>query len=226
MRISRAVRTAAALLSLACLTGAASHAQTRPRARSRQPLPIPQGIATAPRCTLTLEQSPTIRGFRLGMSVDEVKQRFTTGFENKRADKFGMMTVWLPHIGGTLSKALLNPSEYEGVFELGFAFYDGRLVQVSYQYAPGTKWRDISQFLDVLSPVLGIERQLWDVWDSDNASLECEGFTIKAGLYLTYTPDAAPRIDVIDTVTQKVARRRRAEAERQREEERRRAFKP
>jgi hypothetical protein len=226
MRNSRATRTIAALLSLVCLTSMASHAQTRPSARSRQPLPIPQGIATAPRCSLTLEQSPTIRGFRLGMSVDEVRQRFTTGFENKRADKFGMMTVRLPQVGLRLSSAAVNPSDFEGVLELGFAFYDGRLLQVSYQYAPGAKWRDVSQFLDVLSPAFGIERQLWNVRDSDNASLDCEGFALKAGLYLTYTPDAAPRIDVIDTAAQKIANKRRAEGERQNEAERRRAFKP
>ena len=233
MQTKKIIPFAIVILSFACAAPSYGQTHTRPQ-RQRQTskkkqLSIeadPRLFPPAPRCLLSLKQSPTIRGFRLGMSIDEVKRRFTTGFENARADRLGVISVQLPEAGVRWSSVAVNPTEFDGVFQLGFVFFDERLIQISYQYMPDARWRDISQFLDVLSPSLNLNQQLWDVTSTYNATLACDGFSMKAGLYLTYTPQSSPRIDMIDTAAQTLSSKRRADAIRQSEEERRRAFRP
>jgi hypothetical protein len=186
----------------------------------------PRGVtAVSQVCELTTEQFPAIRGFRLGMTVAEVKRRFVTGFDEARADKYGMMMVQLTTPASITFPVAVNPSEFAGVFQLNFTFYEGRLIETRYKYTPA-KWRDIREFLDVASPVLNIDVRQWAVTNTGSARLDCAGFAVQARLVAFSSHQDMPDITVTDTKAKADATKRKAEAIRQSEEERRRSFRP
>ena len=185
-----------------------------------------RGAATAtPICQLTVEQFPAIRGFRLGMTLAEVKRRFVSGFDESRADRFGVLTISLSVPASTTYPVAVNPNEFAGIFQLQFTFYRERLIEIRYQYAPA-KWRNIREFLGMASPALNIDIKQWQVTDTGNATLACNGFVVHARLSAFSSQEDMPQITVTDILAEAEVTKRKADAINQREEDRRRTFRP
>jgi len=185
-----------------------------------------RGAATAtPICQITVEQFPAIRGFRLGMTLAEVKRRFISGFDELRADRFGVLTVSLSVPASITFPVAVNPHEFTGVFQLQFTFYEGRLIEIRYEYAPA-KWRNIREFLSMVSPALNIDVKQWEVTDTGSATLACTGFAVHARLSAFSSKEDMPQITVTDTVAKAEVSKRKSEAISQSEEDRRRTFRP
>src|SRR2546423_982662 len=62
-------------------------------------------------CTIKMEQSPELRGFRLGMSISDIQKRFP-GFPSVSANQFGLATVEISNI---YVRNVLNKSVGENV---------------------------------------------------------------------------------------------------------------
>jgi hypothetical protein len=169
-------------------------------ARAQQPQ------TPAPPCKLTLEQSPALRGFRLGMSIQQLRERLpgiavtedTSGLTVARFTPLDFKT---------------QPVGYEGVNDINFSFLDDRLVSLWVGYDNRVEWKSVGQFASRVSELL----KLPDAWREDpggvRSEMDCSGFKI-----------AVLQNQISLTVSglyEETSRRRQ-----QRDEERRRKFKP
>lgn len=135
------------------------------------------------KCSLTLAQSPAIRGLKLGMGVEEVLRQFPGSSDE-------------PHIRNALSMAdkefgiarfavsarpQASESRFAGINGLSFEFMDSRLSSLWVQYA-GPEWRSIDEFISRLSEPLNLPGP--NAWEPSNLSiqktLKCAGFEMRA----------------------------------------------
>lgn len=139
--------------------------------------------AHAQKCELNIEQSPTLRGFKLGMTASQAHGRLR-GVAFPTPDALGGQKV-------ALTAAALRrsaPDSSAGVKRGELEFLDGRLVRVEVVYDGTVEWDGIDDFIFRLSQTLGLppswpgtsepsrySRRLFSV-----KSLECGGFTVKA----------------------------------------------
>jgi hypothetical protein len=166
-----------------------------------------QQQALAQACKLTLEQSPALRGFRLGMSLEQFKARYPGVPVTEQPS--GLMTVGLARGGFQGADA----AAFEGVNNIGLSFLDGRLVSLWVGYDNTVQWRGVEQFASRVSELL----KLPDAWVSepgaDTYGMKCAGFQLRV------SPN---QIHLTIPGYQEVLRARSE----LREEERRRAFRP
>jgi hypothetical protein len=123
-------------------------------------------------CTLNVEHAPELRGFRLGMTADQVKARVPGIQINKQ--EFGASFANL----ASVDFHSLDAVAYRGINDISFSFLDDRLVRftVNYQSVP---WKTAGQFAAKVSESL----KLPDAWrDGGNFSevLTCAGFDVIA----------------------------------------------
>src|SRR5688572_8233663 len=108
-------------------------------------------------CTVQLEQSPELRGFRLGMSVADIRQRFN-GFPTPEADDLGVATVEISNMYSSASPArrsgdvvlnFVNATPYAELNQLKHAelkLLDGRLVEITVYYPNDLNWSSADEF--------------------------------------------------------------------------------
>lgn len=131
------------------------------------------------RCTLTLAQSPTIRGFKLGMTVDEVLARFPSQSQSPT------IRAALDHAPKAFGVARFsvspNDKAFEGINTFDFEFLDNDLTSFYVAYT-GPEWNSVREFISALSSSLklpGIE--YWEPSDAETyRSLKCDGFDVRA----------------------------------------------
>lgn len=109
-------------------------------------------------------QSPKIRGFRLGMSLKQVLTHFN-GLRVKPADEIGFQKVKL-FICGEDSKLINrnNSAEVgkrfspiiEGLTLLHFEFLDKQLISIYLRYDNSVKWNSIDEFVLKVSETIGL----------------------------------------------------------------------
>jgi Ankyrin repeats (3 copies) len=181
-------------------------------------------------CVLKPTTAPALRGFRLGMSVSEVSDRFPR-YGMPQADPCGRQTFSLDTGFSRLRAFARRPEEFDGVRSVRLAFLDGRLTYVRVTYEGGTEWRSVGEYLASISNSLRLPASWHKTEDGTIEShahvIGCDGFKVVAGF------DAGPYVELHETTATQAAMRRKVEydarREREAEEERerqRRAFKP
>ena len=160
-----------------------------------------------PVCPLRLDQSPELRGFRMGMTQAAVLARLP-GVTVEKPDKFGLARLRLTIIDltsliksaardkGVQPDMLSGPNEgsafvidssrfpaLKGVRKIQMRLIDGRLSYLQISYDDEIKWESIEQFIETISTTLKLPKD-WQVpEDSDGGSqkeLRCEGFVMTA----------------------------------------------
>jgi hypothetical protein len=141
------------------------------------------GVPATQKCSLTLAQSPAIRGLKLGMNVDEVLQQFPGTVDEPHvrnalsmADKeFGVARF------GVTTRPAASDSRFAGIYGLSFEFLDRRLSSIWVQYA-GPEWRNVDEFISRLSAPLNLPGPIsWEPANVvDQKTLKCAGFEIRA----------------------------------------------
>jgi S1-C subfamily serine protease len=182
-----------------------------------------------PTCDLRLEQSPALRGFRLGMSLREVLSHFRR-FEMPETDTCGRLNLDFNDTYGWLRDLALRPAEFEGILRLRMTFVDERLayLQMMYDHSP---WKSTDDYLAALSNTLTLPGKWQRATQSTDIGhshiIGCDGFKVMAGTspapYVELHDMAALRM-IIQRKLDGDARKRR-EQEQQREQ-RKREFKP
>jgi hypothetical protein len=153
-------------------------------------------------CTLTVEQAPELRGFRLGMTLDQVRARIPN--VQVRQLEFGLSDA---------NASNLDAAAYKGVISIYFGFLDDHLVrlQVFYESVP---WKTADQFASRVSESL----RLPDAWKTSQGwskELKCVGFDVVA--------EASPTvITLVVPGYNEILKQRRA----QHEEQLRQSFRP
>jgi hypothetical protein len=163
-----------------------------------------------PKCSLKLDQSPELRGFRLGMPQDQVLRRLP-GVTIEKPDKYGLARLRLsiidtstviktsgrdkavqPDITATPadgSAFVLDGPKFpdlKGVRKLQMRFIDGRLSYLQISYDDSSKWESIDQFVETIAGKLKLPTQWQAPSDAEGESqekeLRCEAFVISASL--------------------------------------------
>lgn len=153
-------------------------------------------------CTLTVDKAPSLRGFRLGMPLSEIKSLAPDIIVNDQG--FGGSVAVL----NQLNKR--DALRFKGVDTIFLHFVDERLTSFSVSYDASINWKSTSQFVAKVSEVL----KLPAAWEGDDVkTMNCNGFKITA------QPN---NISLEETNADNVVQRRKAEeAERKRQ-----SFKP
>jgi hypothetical protein len=165
--------------------------------------------APKPKCTLGLDQSPELRGFRLGMTQAAVLSKLP-GVTLEKPDKFGLARLRLSIIDASAliktgprdkgvqpdmiagandgSAFVLDISKFpalKGTRKIQMRFIDGRLSHLQVSYNDDVKWESVDQIVETISPTLKLPNEWQTPPESGGGQekeLRCEGFVISANM--------------------------------------------
>jgi hypothetical protein len=212
------------------------------------------GCSDSQPCTVPLEQSPEIRGFRLGMSLSDIQKRFS-GFPSISANQFGVATVRIDSdyfknvinepVGDNVVTSLSASSfpELSELKHVQLKLLDGRLIEITIVYPTDINWQSADEFVQKTSKALklnGTWKRLSDSDDSNSRLLQCgdilKGFFVQAGFQkppIGSSSSFAPKLTYVqlkDFINgEMVVSKRKSESEekaKREEEKRKETFKP
>lgn len=180
------------------------------------------GATAQSACALTVAQSPAIDGLRLGMTVEEVLQRFPGSSDDKNiaadraraATKFGAGTFTI------ITEKYSSKSEFAGIGQFNFRYIDGRIYSLRAGYI-GPEWKSVDEFIAKFSEASHLPTaSAWEATpgtESQMKTLKCGGVEITlfaggAGGNLNY-------VELRDTDGEKLLKERRAKAREQEQKE-------
>jgi hypothetical protein len=147
-----------------------------------------------------LKPAPEAFGFRLGMTVEEVKAIVPT-LPMGKADDLGVMkTSFSPRFDPKIEK-----EKFENVRTVSFEFFDGKLMDLWIGYTSEFKWATLDEFLPQMSASFGLPINGWKTKGIERR-LDCEEFLVEAKMIA-----AGPSIHFMDKVAKKLWEERRAQ---------------
>ena len=159
--------------------------------------------AQQPTCSLRLDQLPDsaeLRGFRLGMTYDQVKARVPQ-IQFGRADQFGIAKTSInPYFDPRIDKV-----SFADVRTISLDFLDGRLVTLWIGFESTFKWHSLDEFVAGMSKSLNLPA----AWAPKRGGrqINCAGFSVFASLIA-----GGPDIRLTDEAAQETIGTRREEA--------------
>jgi hypothetical protein len=168
-------------------------------------------------------QDIQLRGFRLGMSLDEVKRRFPKKKDwMETADEVGCADQ-------TIFGTQFNENEFRDVTLIYARFFQSRLVGISLRYKTDAKWSSIHDFAKRVSDSLGLPDAWQDPKNADAKSsqiLRCGDVRLVASLAEENDKGAFLFGDAFLTLVDENAERRIKQIQSDKEEAKRKLFKP
>jgi len=160
-------------------------------------------IAQSSRCALELNElkdPPELFGFRVGMTLAQVKAREAL-VQFGRADEFGVIRTSInPHFDTRFDQA-----RYADVRTVSFDFLDGKLVTLWIGYESTFKWPKLDEFAANFGKSLDL-RAAW-LPKRSGREIACEGFSVFASIIAD-----GPSIRIQDEEAQNTIAARREEA--------------
>ena len=159
--------------------------------------------AQQPTCSLKIDQLPDsaeLRGFRLGMTYDQVKARVPQ-VQFGHTDQFGIAKTSInPYFDPRIDK-----SGFADVRTISLDFLDGRLVTLWIGFESTFKWESLDEFVAGMSKALNLPA----AWSPkrDGRQISCAGFSVFASLIA-----GGPDIRLTDEAAQETIATRREEA--------------
>lgn len=153
-------------------------------------------------CNLKLSQlksTAELQGFRLGMTLDEVKAIVPTIPIGKSDDLGIMKTSFSPRFDTKIEKA-----KFENVRTVSFEFLDNKVMDLWIGYTSEFKWTNLDEFITQMSELLGLPPDIWKTKGIERR-LDCEEFQITASMIA-----AGPTIRFTDKLMKKTWEERRA----------------
>jgi hypothetical protein len=134
--------------------------------------------AQPPQCAVKTEQLPNVaelRGFRLGMTFEQVKARVPQ-IQFGPADQFGVTRT---SINPSFDRSF-DQASFADVRTISLDFLDGRLINLWIGYESSFKWQTLDEFVTGMGNVLNLPAG-WSV-KRGGRQLTCEGFSVFASL--------------------------------------------
>ena len=154
------------------------------------------------KCTLTLAQlpqAPELRGFHLGMTVEQVKARIPK-LVLGQTDQLGVAKTSInPDFNPNVDKSI-----FEGVRTVSFEFLDQRLFSLWIGYNSSFKWQRLDEFLPEISKALNFPNA-WKTSSWRGQELDCQDFQATVKLIA-----GSPSILLIDKAAKRVIEKRMA----------------
>jgi hypothetical protein len=159
----------------------------------------------AGRCASKLAQiteAQELRGFRLGMTVQQVKALVPT-LELGPTDAFGLMkTSFSPDFDPAIAK-----TAFQGVRTISLEFLDGRLTSLWIGYNGSFKWQKLDEFVPGMGRALGLP-STWAQRSRGGQQLDCNDFQVTALVIA-----GSPSIHISDETARATWENRQATAE-------------
>jgi hypothetical protein len=169
-------------------------------------IPLGAVIATAqqPGCSVKLDQvseAPELRGFRLGMTYEQVKARVPQ-VRFPPPDQFGVAKTT---INPAFDPSFDKPS-FAGVRTISMDFLDGKLVTLWIGYDESFKWQKFDEFVAGMSKALNLPT----TWSANGLGrqLTCADFSAFASMIA-----GSPALRITNEAAQETIGTRRAEAQ-------------
>jgi hypothetical protein len=145
-----------------------------------------------------LESVPELRGFRLGMTLEQFSARVPK-LNLRPADEFGATAINIyPEYNDNLDRAT-----FAGIRTISLEFLDSRVVSLWVGYAPDFKWKSNEEFLAQMTRALHLPN-LWQT-KSRGQQLTCDDFQINI-----YTIGGNPSIRFTDEAAHRTLEQRKA----------------
>ena len=188
------------------------------RAGSQKPSPSPA------KCSLTLAQSPIVRGLKLGQSPSDVQNliapdgdersleilRLGSGSALFRDDFVGVREQ-------TIYSSLIDSERLKGTRTISLRYLDDKLASFSIDYGSEVKWQSTAHFTAAIAEQLHLPTVGWGSADSRiKLRLNCDGFFVETFAYQS----SELKVEKIDLETEISMRRT------ERERKKRVEFKP
>ncbi|HEX3145034.1 MAG TPA: hypothetical protein VHQ64_13770 [Pyrinomonadaceae bacterium] len=199
-----------------------------------------QDESAKPKCALGLDQSPELRGFRMGLTHAGVLAKLP-GVTIEKPDKFGLSRLRLSIIdpvsliktAPTRGKAvqpdgMASPTEgsafvldsarfpnLRGTRKIQMRFIDGRLSYLQVVYNDDVKFASVDQLIETISAKLKLPGE-WQTPENSNSDhrkeFRCEGFVLTADVLGDPNDlEAGPELIVQDVAAWNVMSRRQNE---------------
>jgi hypothetical protein len=177
------------------------------------PLPLPYNPSDP-------NQSPEIRGFRLGMSLSEALKRFN-GLQALPADEIGQQHIKISVIGGGIFHEGANSSSgrnfsprndsylvLKGLHSLELGLLDERIYSVNLEYDDSVKWNSIDDFAKQISASLGLTGVWRPIGYGDKRGLRTPSYWVEVdrGAW-------GPKLQLLDMQAERVIKERTASKE-------------
>ena len=137
---------------------------------SPKALPAQEGPCTLK--LIDLSASPELRGFRLGMTKDEVKARVPQVVFGKTDDLGVSKTTINPYFDPAIDK-----SSFSGVRSISLDFLDARLSSLWFGFDNSFKWKTVDQFVSGISEALRLPN-MWQAWRTRGKQIKCADFSM------------------------------------------------
>jgi hypothetical protein len=130
---------------------------------------------TANVCALTVEQSPEVRGLKLGQDYEVLRSLSSKGlqYRNRGADDIGITRLYLTPI---LDRDM---EMMKGVGHIELIYLDGKLSSFEIDYDSDVMWHSDAHFAAAIAEQLKLPTSGW-VDKYGTASLQCAGFVVEA----------------------------------------------
>ena len=144
-------------------------------------------------CEISIDQSPEVKGLRLGMTSDQIRKRFPQ-FKEPKADELGFSDTFL--INGKPDYQVPEGIEVKNLDSMmvRLGMLKGRLISIASYNPPNTAGITLETYQARVPDSLKIPYKLGqDPQSSDYLSLTCDGFKVKSGQErLRYEGDFIP----------------------------------
>ena len=115
-----------------------------------------------PNCKLSIDQSPSIKGIKLGMTLIDFKNSFPKARISKSKEKkYNIKWVWLWDWN-------------EDVFNISVTFLDDKIVKIETKFKSLENARDKGNLYLIVAEKLGLK----DFWTTSSSTFECKDFLI------------------------------------------------
>lgn len=164
---------------------------------------ITTATAQQSNCSVKIDQlpdAPELRGFRLGMTYDQVKA-LVPPIRFGPADQFGVAKTSInPSYDPSFDKA-----SFADVRTISLDFLDGKLVSLWIGYDSTFKWQKLEEFVAGMSRTLNLPAS----WPAKRGApqMTCDGFSVLASIIA-----GSPGIRLTDDAAQETIAARREEA--------------
>lgn len=148
-----------------------------------------------------VQQAPSLRGFRLGMPLPEVKGALEDSslFDAKMstANNVGSRAV-------RIQGSELKGDNAEGVDDVDLIFVDNRLANIKVNFNSAMRWDSATDFFTRMSETLGLPKPSGEEARGANQrnqkyTVECSSFSVT----LAYSFGVSPSVAISDTAAQK-----------------------
>lgn len=123
-----------------------------------------------------LPQAAELSGFRMGMTMDQVKARVPQVVFGRTNDLGTAKTSINPYYDSRIDK-----SAFADVRTVSLDFLDGRVTSIWIGYEPTFKWPTVADFVKGISQALSLP-DAWSPWKSEGQRLQCVDFQVTVSI--------------------------------------------